>query len=158
MSSFPHFFVQSRSNVVRSYSYTPNTIMSRQTTTTTTSDQDWPNNNNNVPQLVTMDVEKEWSPGDEESSSTLDLLKPVEVLCGTVSAATFGEFVIDLKKVNGSLGFTLRQTDDTVLRHSVKVGETERLGDIWISEIIIVRFLGASQRAGVIRWKDKTRR
>lgn len=109
---------KSRSNVVRSYSYTPNTIMSRQTTSTS-SDQDWPNNNN-VPQLVTMDVEKEWSPGDEESSSTLDLLKPVEVLCGTVSAATFGEFVIDLKKVNGSLGFTLRQTDDTVLRHSVK--------------------------------------
>ena len=32
----------------------------------------------------------------------------------------YGEFSINLEKVNGSLGFTLRQTDDTVLKHTIK--------------------------------------
>ena len=36
------------------------------------------------------------------------------------SQTFFGEFTINLKKVNGSLGFTLRQTDDTVLKHTIK--------------------------------------
>ena len=34
--------------------------------------------------------------------------------------AFYGEFTIYIKKVNGSLGFTLRQTDDTVLKHTIK--------------------------------------
>ena len=65
--------------------------------------------------------DKEWSPKDDEDS-TLDLLKPVEAaLHNSVGNALVGEFVVEIKKVNGSLGFTLRQTDDTILRHSVKV-------------------------------------
>jgi len=32
-----------------------------------------------------------------------------------------GEFQILLRKVNGSLGFTLQSTDQTVLKHTVKV-------------------------------------
>ncbi len=33
-----------------------------------------------------------------------------------------GEFRMVLRKVNGSLGFTLQSTDETVLKHTVKVG------------------------------------
>ena len=32
-----------------------------------------------------------------------------------------GQFTISLTKVCGSLGFTLRQLDDTVLKHTIKV-------------------------------------
>ena len=39
---------------------------------------------------------------------------------GSQSQTFYGEFTINLKKVNGSLGFTLRQTDDTVLKHTIK--------------------------------------
>jgi len=149
---------KSRSNVVRSYSYTPPTLTawpescktySRKTSEKSSRpplppDQGWPlqNKNNLVESIlgaevepITMEMEmelspasskasfgsnpeKEWSPDDEES--TLELLKPVELALHNKSAAVFGEFVIELKKVNGSLGFTLRQTDDTVLRHTVK--------------------------------------
>lgn len=154
---------KSRSNVVRSYSYTPPTLTawpeSCKTYSRKTSEKSsrpplppdphlgWPRtpplqNNNNLLESVlgteiepvtTMEMElspasskasfgsnpeKEWSPDDEES--TLELLKPVELALHNKSAAVFGEFVIQLQKVNGSLGFTLRQTDDTVLRHTVK--------------------------------------
>lgn len=157
---------KSRSNVVRSYSYTPPTLTawpdpcktySRKTSHKTSRpplppDLPWPRspplqNNNNfldpvealtrsssmVEAVTTMEMElspasskasfcsnaeKEWSPDDEEN--TLELLKPVELALQNKSAAVFGEFVIELKKVNGSLGFTLRQTDDTILRHTVK--------------------------------------
>lgn len=63
---------------------------------------------------------REWSPA-EEDSETLDILKPVETTLRNSQSQTFyGEFTINLKKVNGSLGFTLRQTDDTVLKHTIK--------------------------------------
>ena len=66
---------------------------------------------------------REWSPADDDSE-TLDILKPVETTLrnsGSSQSQTFyGEFTINLKKVNGSLGFTLRQTDDTVLKHTIK--------------------------------------
>ncbi len=35
-----------------------------------------------------------------------------------------GEFRMVLRKVNGSLGFTLQSTDETVLKHTVKVYAT----------------------------------
>ena len=66
---------------------------------------------------------REWSPADDDSE-TLDILKPVESTLrnsgSSHSQTFFGEFTINLKKVNGSLGFTLRQTDDTVLKHTIK--------------------------------------
>ena len=63
---------------------------------------------------------REWSPADDDSE-TLDILKPVESTLRNSSGQTFyGEFSINLEKVNGSLGFTLRQTDDTVLKHTIK--------------------------------------
>jgi hypothetical protein len=37
--------------------------------------------------------------------------------------AVVGEFRMVLRKVNGSLGFTLQSTDETVLKHTVKVGQ-----------------------------------
>ena len=52
----------------------------------------------------------------------LDLLKPVESALKNSSAGQpVGEFRIILRKVNGSLGFTLQSTDQTVLKHTVKV-------------------------------------
>lgn len=62
---------------------------------------------------------REWSPADDDSE-TLDILKPVENTLKNSGPAFYGEFTINLKKVNGSLGFTLRQTDDTVLKHTIK--------------------------------------
>ena len=63
---------------------------------------------------------REWSPA-EEDSETLDILKPVEsTLKNSGGQKFYGEFTISLSKVNGSLGFTLRQTDDTVLKHTIK--------------------------------------
>ena len=38
------------------------------------------------------------------------------------SRSAVGQFTISLTKVCGSLGFTLRQLDDTVLKHTIKVG------------------------------------
>ena len=37
------------------------------------------------------------------------------------SRSAVGQFTISLTKVCGSLGFTLRQLDDTVLKHTIKV-------------------------------------
>ena len=62
---------------------------------------------------------REWSPADDDSE-TLDILKPVEKTLKNSNQNFYGEFSISLTKVNGSLGFTLRQTDDTVLKHTIK--------------------------------------
>ena len=62
---------------------------------------------------------REWSPA-EDDSETLDILKPVETTLKNSNQNFYGEFKISLTKVNGSLGFTLRQTDDTVLKHTIK--------------------------------------
>lgn len=86
--------------------------------------------------------EKEWSPGDmvdntsmvernnssmdllrvagdvDEEDNTMDLLRPVEeALRGS---RVVGQFNVTLTKVNGSLGFSLQSTDDTVLNHTIK--------------------------------------
>jgi len=70
---------------------------------------------------------REWSPAEdnENISDTLNILKPIEkTLMNSLPAeqgiSFYGEFTINLKKVNGSLGFTLRQMDDTVLKHTIK--------------------------------------
>jgi hypothetical protein len=67
---------------------------------------------------------REWSPADDNISDTLNILKPVEkTLKNSLSdqgSSFYGEFTIQLKKVNGSLGFTLRQMDDTILKHTIK--------------------------------------
>lgn len=60
--------------------------------------------------------EREWSPAEEESGPAEPLLCPLEP-----HTKLYGEFTVVLRKVNGSLGFTLRQLDDTVLKHTVKV-------------------------------------
>jgi len=62
---------------------------------------------------------REWSPADDDSE-TLDILKPVEKTLKNSNQNFYGEFSLSLTKVNGSLGFTLRQTDDTVLKHTIK--------------------------------------
>ena len=46
--------------------------------------------------------------------------QPVETTLKNSNQNFYGEFKISLTKVNGSLGFTLRQTDDTVLKHTIK--------------------------------------
>jgi len=60
---------------------------------------------------------REWSP--DENDSTLSLLQPVEQALRN-SRPVVGQFSISLTKVSGSLGFTLRQLDDTVLKHTIK--------------------------------------
>ena len=52
----------------------------------------------------------------------LDLLSPISLQNNNFNLKHYGEFTITLRKVNGSLGFSLySQTDDsTLLRHSVK--------------------------------------
>lgn len=62
---------------------------------------------------------REWSPDEDDHDSTLSLLQPVEAALRN-SRAVVGQFSISLTKVSGSLGFTLRQTDDTVLKHTIK--------------------------------------
>lgn len=47
------------------------------------------------------------------------LLQPVEAALRN-SRTAVGQFSISLTKVSGSLGFTLRQLDDTVLKHTIK--------------------------------------
>ena len=70
---------------------------------------------------------REWSPADDNDnfSDTLNILKPLEkALRNSLpdqGSSFFGEFSISLSKVNGSLGFTLRQMDDTILKHTIKV-------------------------------------
>jgi len=59
---------------------------------------------------------REWSP---EEDSTMSLLQPVETALRN-SRSAVGQFSISLTKVCGSLGFTLRQLDDTVLKHTIK--------------------------------------
>jgi len=59
--------------------------------------------------------EREWSPAEEESGPAEPVLCPLEP-----HTKLYGEFTVVLRKVNGSLGFTLRQLDDTVLKHTVK--------------------------------------
>jgi len=68
---------------------------------------------------------REWSPAEDNNlSDTLNILKPIEkTLRNSLpdqGSSFYGEFTINLKKVNGSLGFTLRQMDDTVLKHTIK--------------------------------------
>ena len=69
--------------------------------------------------LIVSVSSREWSPA-EDDSETLDILKPVETTLKNSNQNFYGEFKISLTKVNGSLGFTLRQTDDTVLKHTIK--------------------------------------
>ena len=70
---------------------------------------------------------REWSPADtnDNISDTLNILEPIEkTLRNSLpdqGSSFFGEFTIKLNKVNGSLGFTLRQMDDTILKHTIKV-------------------------------------
>ena len=68
---------------------------------------------------ITAVSSREWSPADDDSE-TLDILKPVEKTLKNSNQNFYGEFSLSLTKVNGSLGFTLRQTDDTVLKHTIK--------------------------------------
>ena len=70
----------------------------------------------------------EWSPSEDNQENiddTLNILQPIEkALKNSLpekNNSFYGEFTINLKKVNGSLGFTLRQMDDTVLKHTIKV-------------------------------------
>jgi len=67
---------------------------------------------------------REWSPADTDNTDTLNILKPIEkTLRNSLpdqGSSFYGEFTIQLKKVNGSLGFTLRQMDDTILKHTIK--------------------------------------
>lgn len=67
--------------------------------------------------------EKEWSPATEidaaDDDDTMQLLRPVENALLNNSKVV-GEFTVQLTKVNGSLGFSLQSTDDTVLKHSIK--------------------------------------
>eukprot|EP00092_Neocalanus_flemingeri_P014579 GFUD01015728.1.p1 GENE.GFUD01015728.1~~GFUD01015728.1.p1 ORF type:complete len:612 (+),score=83.64 GFUD01015728.1:642-2477(+) len=71
-------------------------------------------------------ISREWSPADdnENMSDTMNILKPLEkTLRNSLpdqGTSFYGEFTINLNKVNGSLGFTLRQMDDTVLKHTIK--------------------------------------
>lgn len=142
----PHTPPKSRSSVVRSYSYGPNTLPSwdsfrssptNHTATTTTTTGVLEQNGNFLPlghagrrpEEEDMEIEvspatppREWSPGVEEDPHTLDLLKPVETALKNSSSTghPVGEFKILLRKVNGSLGFTLQSTDETVLKHTVK--------------------------------------
>jgi len=134
-----------RSNVVRSYSYGPVSYpsavhspvkkLSDPTPTSPLSHQQPPSPPFSV---VEMDLSTtvssishtssgdsgEWSPGpDTESETTMDILRPVEATLrnsGSTCGPLQGEFKVTLTKVNGSLGFTLRQLDDTVLKHTVK--------------------------------------
>jgi hypothetical protein len=50
----------------------------------------------------------------------------VLILTSDGGQAVVGEFRMVLRKVNGSLGFTLQSTDETVLKHTVKVGVRHR--------------------------------
>jgi len=60
---------------------------------------------------------REWSP---DCDSTMSLLQPVEAALRNSSQLQTGQFTVSLTKVSGSLGFTLRQLDDTVLKHTIK--------------------------------------
>jgi len=60
---------------------------------------------------------REWSPEEE---STMELLQPVETALRNSRKSVVGQFSISLTKVSKSLGFTLRQLDDTVLKHTIK--------------------------------------
>ena len=73
----------------------------------------------NVLNIIVSVSSREWSPADDDSE-TLDILKPVENTLNNSGSSFYGEFTIELSKVKGSLGFTLRQTDDTVLKHTIK--------------------------------------
>jgi len=56
---------------------------------------------------------------DDNPPDTLNILRPIEATLRN-SSSFVGEFTISLTKVNKSLGFTLRQLDDTVLKHTIK--------------------------------------
>jgi len=138
---------RSRSSIVRSYSYGPVSVPAMEGILTPrrpqlhvsepeseivdTSDFT-PRSNLSLCSGESMDIEisppspstssvssREWSPADDDSE-TLDILKPVEKTLKNSGSQNYGEFTISLTKVNGSLGFTLRQTDDTVLKHTIK--------------------------------------
>ena len=80
---------------------------------------------------------REWSPADDNISDTLNILEPIEkTLRNSLpdqGQSFYGEFAISLNKVNGSLGFTLRQMDDTILKHTIKV----KLFDIIFEHLFI---------------------
>merc|ERR1719464_116575 len=64
---------------------------------------------------------REWSPEEESAmDSTMELLQPVETALRNSRKSVVGQFSISLTKVSKSLGFTLRQLDDTVLKHTIK--------------------------------------
>lgn len=122
-----------RSSVVRSYSYGPYNI---NTWETFRADQDGysrplgelsPGVRDLSSTGDSMEIEispatpeKEWSPGrEEDEENTMDLLKPVERALAA-NCRVVGEFTVTLTKVNGSLGFSLQSTDDTVLNHTIK--------------------------------------
>merc|ERR1719208_235380 len=138
---------RSRSSIVRSYSYGPVSVPAMEGILTPrrpqlhvsepeseivdTSDFT-PRSNLSLCSGESMDIEisppspstssvssRQWSPADDDSE-TLDILKPVEKTLKNSGSQNYGEFTISLTKVNGSLGFTLRQTDDTVLKHTIK--------------------------------------
>jgi len=130
-----------RPHVVRSYSYGPQTYPDPERLPLPPckklSDPTPTPHNHNPPSppfsVVEMDLSTthssgsqassgEWSPGPEEAA-TLDILRPVENTLRNSAPAqgpSHGEFRVTLTKVNGSLGFTLRQLDDTVLKHTIK--------------------------------------
>lgn len=121
--------------VARSYSYTPAT---RQLSLSMP-----PVEPENVPESMDCDnnryrmstpelIHPDDNPTSKSHPNTLDLFSPILLnnnnhnnnnhLNQPPGLLDYGEFTIQLRKVNGSLGFTLfSQTDDsTVLRHSVK--------------------------------------
>jgi hypothetical protein len=62
----------------------------------------------------------------EHETFSRQFLLEKSIFCFVLSSdggqAVVGEFRMVLRKVNGSLGFTLQSTDETVLKHTVKVG------------------------------------
>lgn len=126
---------RSRSSIVRSYSYGPVSGPAMEAVLTPRRPPfppQTPRSNLSLCSGESMDIEvsppspssssvssREWSPADDDSE-TLDILKPVEKTLKNSNQNFYGEFSLSLTKVNGSLGFTLRQTDDTVLKHTIK--------------------------------------
>jgi len=126
---------RSRASIVRSYSYGPVSGPAMEAVLTPRRPPfppPTPRSNLSLCSGESMDIEvsppspstssvssREWSPA-EDDSETLDILKPVETTLKNSNQNFYGEFKISLTKVNGSLGFTLRQTDDTVLKHTIK--------------------------------------
>jgi len=141
-------FTKVRSNIGRSYSYGPFNNVTSWECHRAASSQDARNRTlgdfSSVPpglsstgdsmeiEISPATPEKEWSPTQDESrgdeggmENTMDLLKPIQQALNNnnnrkVSNRVVGEFSIQLTKVNGSLGFSLQSTEDSVLNHIIK--------------------------------------